>query len=85
MAGCTDYDEVYSTKILTNGGIEQMSVYGGTKRYEVKYGHWLSVGFGEYWCSVCDANGEDVLVKRGNPNHKYCHHCGAKMDGGKAE
>lgn len=33
MAGCKDYDEVYSTKTLTNGSIEQMSVYGGTKRY----------------------------------------------------
>lgn len=47
---------------------------------EVKHGHWLNIGFEEYWCSVCDANGEDVLVKRGNPDHKYCPHCGAKMD-----
>lgn len=48
---------------------------------EVKHGRWLSVGFGEYWCSVCDANGEDVLDKRGNPNWKHCPNCGAKMDG----
>ena len=52
---------------------------------EVKHGRWLSIGFGEYWCSVCDANGEDVLDKRGNPNWKYCPNCGAKMGGGKKE
>lgn len=33
MATYNDYDEVYGVKTLTNGGVEQMSVYGGTKRY----------------------------------------------------
>ena len=49
----------------------------------VRHGHWINIGFEEYWCSVCDANGEDVLNKRGNPNWKCCPHCGAKMEGGK--
>lgn len=49
---------------------------------EVKHGHWMKIGFGEYWCSVCDTNGEDILDKRGNPNWKHCLNCGAKMDGG---
>lgn len=49
---------------------------------EVKRGRWLSIGFGEYWCSVCDTNGEDVLDKRGLPHWKHCPNCGTKMDGG---
>lgn len=51
---------------------------GTCVNFKNKHGHWLSVGFGEYWCSVCDENGEDVFNKRGNPNWKYCPHCGTQ-------
>ena len=53
---------------------------------EVKHGYWKhTVEFGNigkyhYWnCSLCGVASVD------EDREKYCHECGAKMDGGKAE
>lgn len=46
----------------------------------VKHGHWVKGNsFGHATCSVCGAiifNSYDGKV------NKYCHRCGARMDGG---
>ena len=54
---------------------------------EVKHGQWLDTdnfSFHKtpiYQCSVCKREVTDNYICL----HKYCLHCGAKMDGGKAE
>jgi len=47
---------------------------------QVKHGHWQKFApAGIYECSVCggDVMTNDIVC------YTYCHHCGAKMDGGK--
>lgn len=49
---------------------------------EVKHGRWIDTGYHGYskkpifQCSECHGEVEDYFIK----NHKFCLHCGAKMD-----
>ena len=45
----------------------------------VRHGYWAirPSGWSDYDC-VCSKCGES-----GTPDYKYCHNCGARMDGGK--
>ena len=56
---------------------------------EVKHGRWIEQDelYGDvyYTCSICN---NDWTTIDGTPQENfmnYCPHCGAKMDGGKAE
>ena len=55
--------------------------------YEEVHGHWVNTDSFDhfktpiYQCSVCVREVADNYIHL----HKYCLHCGAKMDGGKAE
>ena len=53
---------------------------------EVKHGKWIEKfkdGFCYYDCPFCDDG--YVVMERDENKPNYCHNCGAKMDGGKAE
>lgn len=57
---------------------EQMEKIPTADVAEVKHGEWQRQKNGFYFvCSVCGK----AAATKGN----YCHSCGAKMDGGKAE
>lgn len=46
----------------------------------VRHGKWRHLGGDEWCCTVCG----EVIYTEGSwekPTHKYCHECGAKMDG----
>lgn len=46
----------------------------------VRHGRWRHLGGDEWCCTVCG----EVIYTEGSwekPTHKYCHECGAKMDG----
>lgn len=47
---------------------------------EVVHGRWEKHGKHDWRCSVCKAG-----VPYSYTGHKYCHNCGAKMDGGDVE
>lgn len=56
---------------------------------EVKHGEWVhsSRGFdvdGDYECSMCHSP-DGIKHFFGLKKYSFCPHCGAKMDGGKAE
>lgn len=47
----------------------------------VVHGRWMHLGGDEWCCSHCGV----VITTEGSweqPTYKYCHECGAKMDGG---
>lgn len=49
----------------------------------VRHGEWRHLGGDEWCCTICG----EVIHTEGSwekPTRKYCHDCGAKMDGGKA-
>ena len=46
----------------------------------VVHGRWIKIGADEFVCSACGGYVEYESRKCG---YEYCHHCGAKMDGGK--
>ena len=53
---------------------------------EVVHGHWISKGY-KIECSVCEhrvfLGTRDPVIHTEEKNvRKYCHNCGAKMDGG---
>ena len=53
---------------------------------EVVHGHWISKGY-KIECSVCEhrefLGTHDPVIHTEEKNiRKYCHNCGAKMDGG---
>jgi len=42
---------------------------------KVRHGHWINdIGYAGWTCSECGDH-------EGNKTDKYCHNCGAKMDG----
>lgn len=46
----------------------------------VRHGRWRHLGGDEWCCTICG----EVIYTEGSwekPTHKYCHECGAKMDG----
>ena len=53
---------------------------------EVRHGYWINTGTFDnhytpiYQCSECWKEVADNYIS----NHKYCLHCGTKMDGGKS-
>ena len=52
---------------------------------EVVHGHWISKGY-KIECSVCEHRAflgtKDPVIHEEEKNiRKYCHNCGAKMDG----
>ena len=45
----------------------------------VRHGHWINdIGYAGWTCSECGDH-------EGNKTDKYCHNCGAKMDGEEQE
>ena len=45
----------------------------------VRHGHWISdIGYAGWTCSECGDH-------EGNKTDKYCHNCGARMDGKEQE
>ena len=47
----------------------------------VRHGEWRHLGGDEWLCTICG----EVIHTEGSwekPTRKYCHECGAKMDGG---
>ena len=53
---------------------------------EVKHSRWENIS-GFDVCNICGTSPAYCEPKPNNPKGypPYCHHCGAKMDGGKAE
>lgn len=78
--------QYWEPKVPTTGSNIQ---YHTTKSnaQEVKHGKWIKTDFYGYFhtpiyeCSICKKEVEDNYIE----NHKYCLHCGAKMDGKDAE
>lgn len=71
-------------------GIESILEYAGyyatNNVAEVKHGQWIEDGSGEIICSQCGtripemySNADSILQSE----CKFCHYCGAKMDGKK--
>lgn len=82
-AGCTkhgdtpgecNYDEPCERLIFA------FTVAEPVEAVEVIHAHWAHLGGDEWCCSACG----EVITTEGsweNPKKKYCHECGAKMDG----
>lgn len=53
---------------------------------EVKHSRWEKIS-GFYVCNICGTSPAYWEPEPNNPKGypPYCHHCGAKMDGGNAE
>lgn len=56
---------------------------------EVKHGHWFFVEYEYFTCSECgdsyyigsESTAQTKEMLRNGEYHKYCHNCGARMDG----
>ena len=66
--------EVYIKKVFDETPVADVA--------PVRHGKWIETGYYSrsknpiYLCSVCHKEVEDRFIK----NHKFCLHCGAKMD-----
>lgn len=66
-----------------NKVIEALTMYKNKDKYaEVVHGEWVEITCDVYYCSKC--NRTIRFDGRSKDSFPYCH-CGAKMDGGKAE
>lgn len=61
----------------TDGILEVKVLAPTVDAVEVVHGRWEKYGKHDWRCSVCK-----VGVPYSYTGHKYCHNCGAKMDGG---
>lgn len=83
---------------VTGDGWDNFGVYALIERQKtvdavpVVHGYWIMTEFvsedtGIWWSWHCSNCGDtyDGLGKLDERKHKYCHHCGAKMDGGEKD
>lgn len=76
----TEYDESGCGMDYKAVPVDVIAAAPAVDAAPVRHGRWAHMGGDEWYCTVCT----EVIHTEGSwekPTDKYCHECGAKMDG----